>query len=211
MPPSFTSRMGHTATAVGNDIFVIGGIGDGNSYILHVDRLLVSPGVRSGPPVPAQQWTVECDTLSSGSNCPVGLYGHTATRIKEGILVFGGWPIPSSVLLTITSFLPYPLSEESSFLTLYLTLHTLTHTPSCLTHSTDSGTGPQGLTNQLLLFNPSTLLWTTITSTIGRTPTPRCGHTAVALGGGVGDSKVGSHVVVFGGFSESIGYSSGER
>jgi hypothetical protein len=66
--------------------------------------------------------------------------------------------------------------------------------------ATIAGANQKGATNHLLHFNIASFVWTYVRSN-GLPPAPRCGH---------GSTLLGNDMLVFGGFSEEIGYSSGE-
>ncbi len=70
---------------------MIGGIGDGNRFVLHVDRLFIDDSKNTKSRMSREgDGVVVCDTLGPISNSPMGLYGHSATKTKDGIFIFGG-------------------------------------------------------------------------------------------------------------------------
>lgn len=72
-------RQGHTSTVIGNYLYVVGGVGDGSTYLTSIERATIHPDGSVGP-----------FAAIPGVALNIGRFGHTSAILGNYLYVIGG-------------------------------------------------------------------------------------------------------------------------
>lgn len=178
-------RYGHTATLIGNKLYVFGGRGDKGIYFKDTYYLDL------------KSW--EWSKIKTATPPPTGRMGHSATLVGNKIAVFGGWDGTQ----TLADFWVFA-TENNSWLRPRISGPTPAprqgHTATLLSDGglivfggyiiRDSKSLPEYSRNSVEL-NLAKMEWTRLAIS-GDLPTPRYGHKAILMD---------TQVVIFGGYN----------